>query len=177
MAGKTDDDVGRTSSLTIEGISQIVQTSSSLDIYAGVADDKVGRPLLWYTEKKPLQNLSEFHAPSLPWASLDGIISFDLIIARDATSESPVEDLRFDVMETSPVNSPGDRCKGPCVSGQVALTSSVGILRRFKRLKDARLDGRPDELISDPEALRLLLGSALNDPDVVCSRSHRALAR
>jgi hypothetical protein len=147
--------------VAIEEISQIMKTYSSLQVYAGIPDDKTATPLLWYTKLKPLQKFNDFHAPSWTWASLNGIISFYLPSPPDATSKPLVEDLSFGVKATSDVNICTDKCKDACVSCQVSLTCPVGNVQRSIRLKDAGLESAPADIIDDDDVLRLLLGSAV----------------
>ncbi|KAK7177874.1 heterokaryon incompatibility protein [Paraphaeosphaeria sporulosa] len=146
--------------VAVEGISRILETSFSLKVHAGISDEETAESLLWYTKPEPLEKFSDFHAPSWTWASLDGIISFDMPIPVGASSESLVKNLKFDVRSTCVVDCNNNRCKGTCISGQVCFTCPVGNIYRSTRLKDARLMGAADGILSD-EALELLLGSAV----------------
>lgn len=146
--------------VAVEGISRILETCSSLKVHAGVSDNDTAESLLWYTKPKPLERFSDFHAQSWTWASLDGIIFFDMPDPMRTTSGSLIKNLKFNVKRTCVVEGNNNRCRGTCVSGQVCFTCPVGSVRRSIRLKDARLIGAPDDLLSD-EALNLLLGSAV----------------
>lgn len=130
-------------------------------MHEGISDEDTAESLLWYTNHKPLEKFNSFHAPLWTWASLDGIISFDMLPPIGAISMSLVEELKFNVKPTCGINNSNDRCKGTCVSGQVCFNCPVGNICRSTRLENARLIGPPDDPISK-EALRLLLGSAVD---------------
>jgi hypothetical protein len=146
--------------VAIEGISRILGTCSSIKVHAGILDEETAESLLWYTEHGPLEKFSDFHAPSWTWASLDGIISFDIPAPHGVTSESLVKNLEINVKPECDVNSSKDRCQVTCVSGYVCLSCPVGNIRRSMRLEDARLIGAPNDPIGK-ETLRFLLGSAV----------------
>jgi hypothetical protein len=155
--------------VAIEGISRILGTCSSLKVHAGILDEENAESLLWHTKHEPLEKFSDFHAPSWTWASLDGIISFDIPAPHGVTSESLVKNLNINVKPECDVNSSNDRCPGTCVSGYVCLSCPVGNIRRSTRLEDARLIGAPDDPIGK-EALRFLLGSAVAHSELAIPR-------
>lgn len=147
--------------VAIEGISRILETCSSLKIYAGILNDGAAESLLWYTKHKPLAEFEDFHAPSWTWASLDGVVSFETLAPSGSRSRSLVRDVGFSIRPVCGGEHIKGQCSSTCLSGHATLTCPVGNMCRSTRLKDARMMGFPDEPLSR-EALRPLLGSLVD---------------
>lgn len=101
----------------IDGITHQFEDYYSVRICAGIFHDANGESLLWYTNKQPLQNFSDFHAPSWSWASLAGSIGFSLAPPLMAEHRFLIRDLLYEVTNMCPLRSLQGTCGNTCISG------------------------------------------------------------
>jgi Heterokaryon incompatibility protein (HET) len=144
--------------LAIKGISHVLGTALSR-IHTGIAEDKTGDCLLWYTDKAPLAAIEGLCTPSWTWAYLDGPVSFSLPMPK-ANPCSLIQGLNFQSWSMCKSAKKPGHYGDACVSGLASFTCPVGKLYRGEILKDIQVHGYQSEPLEDEGILRSLLGSA-----------------
>ncbi|KAJ1709085.1 hypothetical protein NYO67_8746 [Aspergillus flavus] len=148
--------------MAIDGITRRFEQYYSIEIHAGVLDDRTGRSLLWFVREPSAQEHSGFHAPSWSWASLTASVSFSLAQPLLTEQRCLVRDLRYEITNSCPMNNPGGVCWDTCLSGQVSFTGLLGKLTRSPMsLKNAKFEGFQGEAINNNDIMSRLLGSAI----------------
>lgn len=145
----------------IDGITRQFKDYYSLKIYAGIFHDETGESPLWCTNKKPLQNFSDFHAPSWSWASLAGCVSFSLQPPQKSEYRCLIRDLVYETTNVCPLRAPQGACGDTCISGSVSFISPIGKLKRSILVKDIKIEGFEHDPINEDTIMTRLLGSAV----------------
>jgi len=156
--------------VALAGISDRLTSRFGGSISAGILSDptlygQTCQNLLWHAKKAPLREFDSFHAPTWSWASLDGPISFSLSLGepmQDPTTT--VEDIRSRAWSGCPrwQGSSDSQCQRTCLPGTLSLMAPTINLRRGRRLLDYRVEGQPDEPITNLAWLSRILGIPLS---------------
>lgn len=147
----------------ISGISARLEAYFSCKIYAGIlhhSPDDAVENLLWYARKTSLRSFNEFHAPSWSWVALYGEISF-LMRTPGGHDDLLITGLGFKIRNQCESMDSLKDCKGTCVSGSVSFEGPVKKLIRSTKLKDLRIEGYPNEPITEGKLLERILGPTL----------------
>lgn len=103
---------------------------------------------------------NEFHAPSWSWVALCGEISF-LMRTPGGHDNLLITGLGFKSRIQCESTDSLKECKGTCVSGSVSFEGPVQKLIRSTKLKDLRIEGYPNEPITEGRLLEGILGPTL----------------
>ena len=145
----------------IDGITRQFEDCYSVKIYAGILDDATGESLLWYTNRKPLQSFSGFHAPSWSWTSLSGCVSFSLQSLLNGEYKCLIQDLAYDTTAACPLRIPRRVCGDNFISRHVSFTGPMGKLRRSILVKDVKNEEFQHDPIKKDTIMTMLLGSTM----------------
>lgn len=146
--------------MAIAGIASIFTSSHSINIQVGIVEDPTGESLLWYTRERCLSNLRDFHAPSWSWASLDGLVSFDMLSPEAAHPSSLIQNLKFGTVRQECGLQNSHQSCNTCVTGRLCFRGPVGRLLCSNSLKH-HLENIPESWMMSDDIMSLLLGSAV----------------
>lgn len=148
--------------IAISGITRRFEQYYSVDIYAGILDDRTGGNLLWFVYEPTDKAHLGFHAPSWSWASLAGSVSFLLALPCLPEQYPLIRNLQYTTANSCPIDNPGGFCGNTCLSGQVSFVGPLGKLTRSsKSIVDVKVEGLQGDPINNDEIMRFLLGSAV----------------
>lgn len=148
--------------MAIDGITRRFEQYYCVSIFAGILDDQTGRSLLWFVNEPVTKDHSGFRAPSWSWASLAASVSFSLAWPCLTEKLSLVWDLRYESIDSCPINKPQATCWNTCISGQVSFTGMLGkLIRTPLLLNEIKVEGFQGNPVNNNEIMSRILGSAV----------------